>query len=319
MILALKGAAWVHTGSVAVLSDALESVVNVVAALLLLTSLRVALRPADRNHPYGHGKIEFFSAGFEGALIAVAAFVIAVEALRGLYGGRGPVALDVGMLLLLVASLGNGAVGLYLVRLGRELDSIALEADGRHLLSDVATSAAVLAGLGAVWLSGQVWIDAAVALLVAGHILAVGWRLVRRAVGGLMDEADTALLRRLAAALDAARRPWWIDAHSLRVWRSGNFLHTDLHLVVPRFYDADRLHEVGDEVEDAIADGAESAGDAIVHFDPCRPRHCGQCALPECPMRQTPCAGAPALKLDRVTREDEGLDGEALPPAAPAP
>jgi cation diffusion facilitator family transporter len=308
LILALKAAAWYRTGSVAVLSDALESVVNVVAALLLLLSLRIATRPADRNHPYGHGKIEFFSAGVEGALIAIAALVIGVEAMRGLRGGADIVALEEGLALIVVASVLNGGVGLYLLRLGRRIGSLALEADGRHLLSDVLTSAAVIVGLAAVWLTGNSWIDSVVALAVAAHILVVGSRLVRRAIGGLMDEADLALLQRISKCFEAGREPWWIDVHSLRVWRSGPFLHGDLHLVVPRFFDADRLHQVGDEVEAAFLGGSEGPGEAIVHFDPCRPRHCPHCPLPECPVRHAPQHDLFALTVERVTREDESLD-----------
>ncbi len=314
LILALKAAAWQRTGSVAVLSDALESVVNVVAALLLLFSLRVAIRPADRNHPYGHGKIEFFSAGVEGALIAIAALIIGVEAVRDLREGPEIVALDQGMALVVTASLLNGGVGLYLLRLGRRVGSLALEADGRHLLSDVWTSAGVVVGLAAVWLTGKTWIDTLVALVVAGHILGVGWRLVRRAIGGLMDEADLPLLRRISGRLETRREPWWIDAHSLRVWRSGPFLHADVHLVVPRFFDADRLHKVSDEVEAAFLDGSDAPGEAIVHFDPCRPRHCARCRLPDCPVREAPAQEAFELTVERVTREDETLDaGEPLP------
>ncbi len=167
-ILALQATAWYRTGSVAVLSDTLESVVNVVAALLLLAALGIAVRPADRNHPYGHGKIEFFSAGFEGALIAIAALLIAFEALRGWTQGAELSALDQGVGLIVVASLLNGVVGLYLLRLGRSTGSLALEADGRHLLSDVVTSVGVVAGLVAVSVTGKTWIDSLVALAVRG-------------------------------------------------------------------------------------------------------------------------------------------------------
>lgn len=307
-ILTLKLVAWYSTGSTAVLSDALESMVNVVAAALLLLSLRLAALPADRNHPYGHGKVEFFSAGVEGALIAVAALWIVIEATGELIGGPQLQRLDLGLLLVVAASVLNGAVGSYLLRLGRLTGSLALEADGRHLLSDVWTSVGVIAGLGVVHVTGWQWLDPLVAIAVAIYILSTGWRLVRRAVGGLMDEADPLLLTRAVQALEATRRPWWIDIHSLRVWRSGARAHADLHLVVPRYYDADRLHQVGDEVEIAMAGTIAAAGDAIVHFDPCRPRHCASCGIEACPLRAVPFQKRRSLTLERVTRIDETLD-----------
>lgn len=306
-ILALKFAAWRATGSSAVLSDALESVVNVTAAGLLLMSLRLAAAPADRNHPYGHGKVEFFSAGVEGALIAVAALYIIVEAVGELVAGPQLQRLGLGLLCVVAASLLNGAVGSHVLRLGRQTGSVALEADGRHLLSDVWTSVGVIAGLGVVRLTGWLPLDPLVAIGIAVYIASTGWRLVRRAVGGLMDEADPQLLNRAVQALEEKRRPWWIDVHSLRVWRSGSRAHADLHLVVPRYYDADRLHRVGEEVETAL-DAIATAGDAIVHFDPCRPRHCAHCRTEDCPVREAAFRSLRSFTLERVTRIDETLD-----------
>ncbi len=307
-VLGFKTAAWFSTASSAVLSDALESVVNVAAAGLLLFSLRVAALPADRNHPYGHGKIEFFSAGVEGALIGVAALWIAFAAARELIEGPSLQRLDLGLVLITAASVLNGFLGAYLLRLGRRTGSLALEADGRHLLTDVITSAAVIVGLGIVRLTGWQWLDPMLAIGVALHILKTGWTLVRRAVAGLMDETDPALLSRAVDALERARRPWWIDVHSLRTWRSGRRAHGDLHLVVPRYYDADRLHEVGAEVEEVVITAAASAGEAIVHFDPCRPRHCPTCPLEGCPVREASFKELRPFTLRYVTRSDESLD-----------
>lgn len=303
VVFSLKFVAWRITDSTALLSDALESVVNIAAAVLLIVSLRVARRPADRDHPYGHGRIEFFSAGVEGALIVVAALLIAYEAAHGLVEGRQLAELDKGLALVLFASLLNGLVGVWLVRLGKREHSLALEADGRHLLTDVVTSAGVLAGLAAVWLTEFWWLDSALALLVAAHILRTGFRLVRRSFGALMDEADPVLLDRVTSAFGSARRPWWIDAHGLRVWRSGSQVHGDLHLVVPRFYDADRLHEIGDEVESAFALGAEAPSDLLVHFDPCRPHYCAHCSLPDCAVRERDFEGEIEMNRARVTSD----------------
>jgi cation diffusion facilitator family transporter len=315
-VFAVKLAAWWLTSSTAVLSDALESVVNVVAGALLLYSLHVSHQPADHNHPYGHGKVEFFSAGVEGALIAIAAALIAGEALHQLVTGAAPRRLDVGLALVSAATAANALVGLHLVRAGRRLHSLALAADGRHLLTDVATSVGVIVGLALVWITGLAILDPLVALAVALQILVTGWRLVRQAVGGLMDEAEPALLEAMVAALEAKRKPWWIDAHSLRAWRSGPIGHFDLHLVVPRYFDADRLHEVDEEVEAVLLAASEHPGEAIIHFDPCRPRHCRGCALQACPVRGAPFAVRAPLTLARATRGDEALD-DGAPRALP--
>lgn len=315
LVFAVKLWAWWLTGSAAVLSDALESIVNVVAGGLLLYSLHVSIRPADRDHPYGHGKVEFFSAGVEGTLIGVAALLIATEAVRQLVAGPRLRQLDVGLVLVTAATAANATLGWYLIRVGRRVHSLALVADGKHLLTDVVTSVGVIAGLAAVRITGWDVLDPVVAVAVALHILRTGWELVRQAVGGLMDEADPGSLHRMVEALEDAREPWCIDAHSLRAWRSGHTQHVDLHLVVPRYFDADRLHEISDRVEDVLLAAAGLPGEAIVHFDPCRPRHCAGCAVDPCPVRSTPFTARRPLDQEHATRADETLDTGA--PLAP--
>jgi cation diffusion facilitator family transporter len=311
-----KIAAWIVTGSVAVFSDAMESIVNVVAALLLVWSLRMAAQPADRDHPYGHGKAEFLSAGVEGALIIVAAVLIGVQALRDLWAGGAPQRLDTGMALVAGASLLNGLLGFHLVRVGRRTHSLALVADGRHILTDVWTSAGVLLGLLAVELTGKLWLDPAVALAVAANIVREGLRLVHRAVGGLLDEADEALLTSLAASLEASRPPEWIDVHGLRAWRSGAEAHVDLHLVVPRYFDAERLHHIQEAVEERLGRGSALPAEAVVHFDPCRPHECPRCAMPECPVRAAPLVARRPIDAARATRADADVEVERRARAA---
>jgi cation diffusion facilitator family transporter len=307
-LLAIKLGAWRLTGSAAVLSDSLESVVNVVAAALLLYSLILSARPADRNHPYGHGKVEFFSAGVEGTLIALAAVLILIEAGDAILHGTQLQHLDEGLVLLTLAAGGNALLGAYLMRVGRRTHSLALVADGRHLMTDVATSVGVILGLGAVKITGWAVLDPLVAVVVAVNILRTGWKLMREAVGGLMDEADERLLERVVHCLEKQRAPGWIDVHSLRAWRSGPVQHTDFHLVVPRYFDADRLHRINDELTNVVLEAADLGGDLIVHFDPCRSRHCPTCSLSECPVRSAPYVEREAITLDRATREDELLD-----------
>jgi cation diffusion facilitator family transporter len=308
------------TGSTALLSDAMESVVNIVAAALLLYTLVVAARPADRDHPYGHGKIEFFSAGVEGALIAVAALAIVYQAGVDLIRGPHLRRLDFGIAASAVLALANAALGSYLVRAGRSHGSEALVADGRHVLTDVITTVGVIVGLGAVALTGLPQLDPLVAIAVALSILHTGWRLLRSAVGGLMDEADPSLLAPICQALERSREDAWIDVHSLRSFRSGAVQHSDLHLAVPRYFDADQLHEISDRVREAVLAGTRLPGDVIVHFDPCRPRQCPICPVDPCPVREAAFVRRIPLTLERALRADEQLeDGKPLPPVEARP
>lgn len=301
-IFATKVAAWQITGSAAVYSDALESIVNVVAAALLVVSLTVALRPADADHPYGHGKAEFLSAGAEGSMILAAAVLIAIEAVRDLIVGPKLARLDVGLAILVVAGAANAGLGLYLVRTGRRTGSVALMADGTHVLTDVWTSVGVVIGIAAVWVTGWMLLDPLLALAVAAHIVREGVRLVRRAVGGLMDEAEPERIARLAAALQKARRPDWIDVHELRTWRAGRLRHVDLHMVVPRYRDADALHRTHEDVAQAVREADEGPAEVVVHFDPCRPHFCAACTVEACPVREAPLHAQPPITPERAAR-----------------
>lgn len=325
-VFSAKLVAWRLTGSTAVLSDALESVVNVAAGVFLLISMKVASQEADHDHPYGHGKIEFFSAGFEGALIGVAAIWIAVEAIVRLVVGGELQRLDTGLVLVTLASVANGGLGLYLVRVGRRLHSPALEADGRHLLTDVITSVGTVTALALVWITGWTWIDPVIALFVGVHILRTGWSLVRSAVRGLMDEADPAVLETLVEALNERREDAWIDSHGLRARRSGATQYVDLHVVVPRYYDADQLHRIDQVIERSLLNRIGRDGESIVHFDPCRERHCPECAVLDCPVRSAEFRARREWTVESVTRGDEALDtgrplrtGAATPRPADSP
>lgn len=303
-IFAGKLGAWGITGSTAVLSDALESVVNVAAAVLLVWSLHVASRPADRDHPYGHGKIEFFSAGIEGTLILVAAGIIAWEAVRDLVLGPELARLDVGAAVLSVFAGGNLALGLYLGRVARATRSTALRADAHHILTDVWTTGGVLVGLVLVSVTGWVWLDPVIALAVAVHILGAGWRLAREAAAGLMDAADVPTLEWIVERLEAARTPEWIDVHGLRTWRAGSEIHVDLHLQVPRYLRADELHDIHDMIERELAPRTGETGSVVVHFDPCVPAACPRCEMPACPVRDAPFEKRGPLDLASARRTD---------------
>lgn len=302
-ILGVKVVAWSITGSTVLLADAAESVVNVVAAAIVAYSVAVAARPPDRGHPYGHGKAETLSAMIEGSLILVAALGIAVEAVRRMLLGPELDRLAEGIAISVAAGLGNLALALYLLRVGRREHSEALRADGVHLATDCVTTAGGVAALIGVRLTGWPLLDPLVALVIAANITVAGVRVVRRALVGLLDEADFELLVRLAQRLETSRKPEWCEIHQLRSRAAGALRHIDLHLVVPRYFSMEEAHQTGDRLERVLLEGLEGRGDVVVHLDPCRPQHCPGCNVQDCPIRSSPPTAVRKLDLASITRE----------------
>jgi cation diffusion facilitator family transporter len=303
-LLAAKYQAYRLTGSTAILSDALESIVNVVAAVFALGGLLFAGRPADRNHPYGHGKIEFFSAAFEGGLIAFAAVLIVYEVVLALIRGPEIRALDVGVAIVLGAGVVNLLLGWYLVRTGRRYDSLTLVADGRHVLADFYTSAGIVVGLLLVRFTGIGWLDPLVAAVVALNLLWTGFRLVRQAAGGLLDEEDTALLGRLLDVLESRLGQGVIRVHHLRAIRAGRFHHVDAHLVVPEFWTVEASHDLAEDLAERVIKEVGVEGEMTLHTDPCHRVYCAMCDLDACPIRRAPFGGRPRLTLEEAVQPD---------------
>jgi cation diffusion facilitator family transporter len=267
LTLGLKTAAYLLTGSVGLLSDALESGVNLVAALTALFSLWYASFPADPNHTYGHEKIEFFSSGLEGVLILVAAGGIAwYSVLRWLHPTELE-ALGVGLLVSLGASLINLAVGVVLLRMGRAHRSIVLEADGHHLLTDVWTSVAVLVGLSLVWLTGKPFFDPLVALLMSANIARTGFGLIRRSFNGLMDHSLPAAEQEELRRLIRAELPEGTDYHALRTRQAGTRRFADFHLLVPGKTSVQEAHDLAERIEQVVA-GAMPGLELTIHIEP---------------------------------------------------
>ena len=304
MLLVAKYIAYELTGSTAILSDAMESIVNVVAAVFALGGLVFAGRPADRSHPYGHGKIEFFSAAFEGGLIAFAAVMIVYQAGASLLHGIEVRQLDVGVAIVASAGLANLALGGFLVRTGRRSNSLTLVADGQHVLSDFWTSMGVVVGLLLVRITGVLWLDPLVAAIVGVNLAWTGLRLVRHAAGGLLDEEDTALLHKLLGALNASLVPGIIRVHNLRAIRSGRFSHIDAHLVVPEFWSVEAAHDAADAFERQVIAACGIEGEIIFHTDPCRRAYCARCDIAACPIRVEPFRSRPALTVEEIVQPD---------------
>ena len=315
LLLAVKFIAYWSTGSAAVLSDALESIVNVVAAAFLVYSIQLSAKPADSDHPYGHGKVEDFAAGVEGALIVIAAVGIGFAAVPRFFAPRALEELSIGLLLVTVATLVNLWLGLYLRRLGRRAHSRALLADGTHLLTDVVTSVGALLALLLVRWTGQLWIDPLIACVLALQILFSGAALVRGSIGRLMDEADEELLARLASVLETGRRVGWVDIHHLRAWQAGDLAHVDLHLTLPRFWKVEDAHREADALHTLLAANLGQDASIMVHSDPCRPRDCASCDLANCGVRDDSFASRKQWTRDHLTAGPHALDEAA--PAGP--
>jgi cation diffusion facilitator family transporter len=303
-LLAIKFWAYALTGSQAIFSDALESIVNVIAGAFALGVLAYAGQPADRDHPFGPGKMEFVSAAFEGGLIFCAALVILWQAGEALIAGAVPKQLDFGLVLTVIAGVANGLLGLFLVRYGRRHHSAAIEADGHHLLSDFWTSVGVIAGLATVRLTGLAWLDPVAAALVALLLLRTGGRLVRRAIGGLLDEEDPVLLRQLVTVLTPHVGDGVIRVHHLRAIRSGRFRHISAHLVVPEFWTVERAHDTADALAASVITELPGEGSIDFHTDPCERAYCRMCNLEACSVRQQPFDGMQPLTVDEVVQPD---------------
>lgn len=304
LLLAAKYQAYRLTGSTAILSDALESIVNVVAAVFALGGIIFAGRPADRNHPYGHGKIEFFSAAFEGGLIAFAAVLILYEVVLGLVVRLQLRELETGLLIVSGAGLVNLALGLFLIRTGRKHQSLTLVADAQHVLSDFWTTVGIVVGLLLVRVTGLWWLDPLVAAVVAVNLMWTGFRLVRHAAGGLLDEEDTLLLNRLLGVLGGHVGQGIIRVHHLRAIRAGRFHHVDAHLVVPEFWSVDRAHEVAEDLAERVIRKLGVDGELIFHTDPCHRAYCPMCDLDDCPVRREPFKARPPLTLEEAVQPD---------------
>lgn len=281
-----KFAGWMVTDSETVFSDAMESIVNIVASGAAVLAVVVAARPADRDHPYGHGKVEFLTAAFEGGLIAFAALVIVYQAAAALVVGPEIQRLELGMAIVAGGGIVNAILGVYLIRTGKQHHSTALVADGRHVLSDTWTSVGAVVGLLLVRLTGEVWIDPVTAILVALNLLRTGMEVVREAVRGLMDEQDPELIHELADAFEAARFPGIIEVHELRVIQVGAFEHVDAHVVVPEFWTIDQAHRNLDRFEQTVVATRPRGGELQLHTDPCEQAYCSACDLGDCAIRK---------------------------------
>ncbi|MDJ1494434.1 cation diffusion facilitator family transporter [Cytophagaceae bacterium DM2B3-1] len=286
VLFAFKIVAWYLTNSVAILTDALESTINVISGFIGLYSLYISAQPRDRNHPYGHGKIEFISAAVEGTLIFVAGLVIIYEAIINLTEPHQVGKLDYGILLVSITALVNYGVGYVAVQRGKKNNSLALIASGKHLQSDTYSTIGIVVGLILLYLTRLAWLDSVVALVFAGLILYTGYKIIRGSLAGIMDEADEELLNKVVALLQKSRRENWIDMHNLRIIKYGSRLHLDCHLTVPWYLTVLEAHKEVAALEKLVRDNFGESVEMFVHMDACEDFSCSICTKDDCQVRK---------------------------------
>jgi cation diffusion facilitator family transporter len=300
-----KITAWYITHSVAILTDALESIVNVIAGLIGLYSLYVSSKPKDIDHPYGHGKVEFISAAIEGTLIAVAGIVIIFEAINNLRNPHTIHQLDFGIYLVAGTALVNYIAGFICLRTGKKNNSLVLIASGKHLQADTYTTAGIIAGLILLLFTKISWIDSAVAILFALIILITGYRIVRTSIAGIMDEADIDLLKKMVVTLNANRNVNWIDLHNLRIIKYGPTLHLDCHLTVPWYFNVHEAHAEIDALSGLVRKQYGESVELFVHSDGCLDFSCSICEKADCEVRKHPFQKKIAWTMENISSNNK--------------
>lgn len=300
LILGLKYYAFHISHSAALKSDAIESVVNVVAAVFALGAVIFAGKPADREHPYGHGKIEHFSAAFEGGMISLAAVLIWYEAIKALVERPALEHLGKGLAVNFAAGVMNGALGLYLIHQGKKQKSAAVEADGHHVMSDFWTTCGLGVALVLAKISGMLWLDPAIAMVVGTLLAWTGFKLVRSSSSALLDKEDPEILSHLVEVINRIRPSDVLAIHELRTLRSGRYVHVDIHVVLPEFYGIAQSHELAETFGRQVIKEAGLEGELHTHVDPCQRALCAQCPVPGCPIRRETQRTTKPISLDQA-------------------
>jgi cation diffusion facilitator family transporter len=279
-----KMGAYSITGSAAIFSDAAESIVHVLATMMALYSIILSSKPADDSHLYGHGNVEFFSAGIEGLLILAAAVYIIYKATLDIIEGPELEKLDVGIIIISTAGLINLFLGVFLIKRGKKTNSLTLIADGKHVLTDSYTSLGVLIGIILVMITGFTLLDPIFAIAVALNILFTGYKLVRQSIGGLMNETDRATLNLIVETLSKHKKEYWIDIHELRFWISGDRIFLDFHLIIPYYFTIQQSHTEEKDIEEKLKNVISNL-QLKIHFDYCIPDLCKFCKYEICEVR----------------------------------
>lgn len=279
-----KVIAWQLTASDAVFSDAMESIVNIISAFMGLYSLYLSAKPCDYDHPYGHGKAEFVTAGIEGVLIGFAGILIIIESVYSLIRGNVLTQFDWGIAIVATTALINYVLGYISFRKGKKENSLVLISSGKHLQSDTISTIGVVVSLCVVYITKLMWIDAVIALLFGSYIIFVGYKIIRKALSGIMDEKDEALIAQITEILQENRQIQWIDIHNMKVQQFGNQLHIDAHITLPYYYSLREAHQIMESVTRLLLENMNRPIEFNFHMDDCKPFSCQICNM-DCPLR----------------------------------
>ncbi len=280
-----KFVAYYLTNSSVVLADALESIINVVAASFAFYSVRLSSLPRDKNHPYGHGKIEFFSAGLEGVLIILASFYLIFHAVHYFFSNKIIQHIDYGLYAVLLGVFFNWLLGNYMYDFGKKNSSPLLIADGMHLKIDAYSGLILVISLIVTYYTNYTWVDSVATSMFALYMFWEGVKILRKSIGGLMDETDKVLLKKMADILNKNRLDSWIDIHNLRIQQYGGELHLDCHLTLPNYWNLEKVHDVVHDFEVMINSQSNTFVEVFIHSDPCLPSCCNYCRIKDCPIR----------------------------------
>jgi len=308
LLMLAKFTAYFITNSNAILTDAAESIVNVLASSFAFYSIYLSTLPKDENHPYGHGKVEFFSAFVEGVLIGIAGIIIICKATYDLINPNVIRQLYDGAIIIGATGVINLLVGYFLINMGKKHHSLTLEADGKHLLTDSITSAGLVIGVILIEITQIHWLDGVISIIMGLYILYNGYRLTRKSVGGLMDESNTELVEDLVSIMQENRRDSWIDVHNLRAQQYGADLHIDCHVTLPYYYDLNQVHQEISSIDKLINKNKGRATELFIHADPCLFECCHYCKVKKCPVRRDNFAGEIPWTLENATKNKKHFE-----------
>lgn len=287
LLLFVKMLAWYFTHSVSILTDTLESIVNVLAGAFGLYSLILSSKPKDKEHPYGHGKIEFISSAIEGVLISIAGILILFKAINQFFIPNQLHDLDLGLYLIASTGAINYILGLWSIKQGKKINSPILISSGTHLKSDTYSTLGLLLGIILIIITGLNWIDSVTAIIFAFVIIYTGYKIVRKSVSGIMDESDQLVINEIVDLLNEKRKEEWIDVHNMRVINYAGFYHIDCHLTVPFYINVNEAHAILDTLTDVVSDYFNQRVEFFVHIDGCVFQQCKICQIKDCKERKS--------------------------------
>ncbi len=286
LLMGLKFLAYYLTQSSAILTDAIESIVNVLAGSFALYSLYYAAKPKDEDHPYGHGKIEFLSTGVEGGMVTLAGVAMTIKGISAFFNPHDLQNIDIGLGISFFSGIVNFLLARVLIKKGTALNSSTMVSDGKHLLTDTWSSAGLVLGLIVIYFTNLFWIDYVITIGLGIFISITGFKLIQESIFNLLDKADYGKIEHLISVLNTKRNPSWIDIHNLRVVKYGSVVHVDCHMTLPWYYTLEESHKEVDDLDKLATTEFSHEIEFFIHADPCLPKSCSICEMKDCKVRK---------------------------------